>query len=204
MLVVFGHGPNVSRMTSPQSASSRFGRKTAALAATIALAVGVSAGAAAIASLPAEAASRPVSTKAEYDKIKKGQSDPEVTEIIGGKGQRIGGCKIGEYCDGPGGGIAKVQYDNYDWRSTGGASVGVTFVNGKVSTKERYGQSTVTTSEYKHIRKGMSYAKVKSIAGGPADFRDGTRRYWSYDDNKRWVVIKFKSGKVSTKSLKRY
>ena len=164
----------------------------------------MSAGAAAIASLPAEAASRPVATKAEYDKIKKGQSYPEVTKIIGGKGQRIGGCKIGEYCDGPGGGIAKVQYDNYDWRSTGGASVGVTFVNGKVSTKERYGQSTVTTSEYKHIRKGMSYAKVKSIAGGPADFRDGTRCYWSYDDNKRWVVIKFKSGKVSTKSLKRY
>jgi len=154
---------------------------------------------------PAAAASRAVATKAEYAKIKKGQSYAEVVKTIGGKGKRVGGCLIGEYCDGTDGGIAKVRYDHYDWKSIGGATVSVSFVNAKVSEKSRWGEEVITKPEYTRIRKGMTYKQVKKIAGGQPYERSGRTYRWDYERNDRAVRIKFsKSGHVRSKSIVRF
>jgi len=78
---------------------------------------------------PAEAATVVV-TKAEYRKIKKGQSYAKVKRIVGGRGDYLGHCVEG-------GGLCTSTSRWYWWKSTSGTHVWVGFDHGEMKRKFR-------------------------------------------------------------------
>lgn len=160
--------------------------KVVGVAATLALTIGGS-----VASAPAaEAAPKSVATVKEYKKIKKGQSLAKVQRIIGSKGHRSERSSD-----------ANVPWI---WRGTQGKDVYVSVFNGTVTGKWRIPDKTVTKSEYKKIKKGQSYKKVKSIIRekGKLSWQQGNekRYYWSSEGCDRFVNVLFVRGKVKKKS----
>ena len=128
---------------------------------------------------PASAARRSVATKAEFNRIQNGQTLNQVRKIIGSSGDMV-------------------DPYTYRWNSTGGRIVGVYFVEGRVADKER--MVVASLSEYKKIKKGQGYSRVKNIIGGRSQFsyQDDDVRYrvWLSPDLSKIIVITFAHGKV--------
>jgi hypothetical protein len=88
--------------------------------------------------------------------------------------------------------------DLYRWKSTRGRYVFVFFDDGKVIGKQR--SVVASLSEYKKIKRGNSYNRVKKIIGGPSQysFQDNEVRYrvWFSPDLRNIITIAFDHGKV--------
>ena len=180
-------------MTSPSQLASEVGaphrvqdawrRRAMRLVSAVLVSLALAVGTMAFTAAPASAASKTVATRAEYKKIHTGQSLSQVRKIIDSSGDRL-------------------QPGVYKWRSTGGRMVVVYFNKGEVVNKERL--VVASLKEYKKIKKGQKYTKVKKNIGGLSQFSyqvdDVRYRVWVSPDLSKTIVVRFAHGKVIGKS----
>jgi len=168
-----------SEVSTPRSLPSAWRQRLVRFVTAVFVSLALALGAMAFTAAPATAASKSVATRAEYKKIHGGQSLSKVRKIIDSSGDRL-------------------RPGVYKWRSTGGRIVVVYFNNGVVVGKDRL--VVASLKEYKKIKKGQKYAKVKKNIGGLSQFsyQDGDVRYrvWASPDLSKTIVIKFAHGKV--------
>lgn len=138
----------------------------------------------------ANAAPKSTATVKEYKKIKSGHGLSKVRSIIGSAGRQVtSGESRGSYA--------------FVWRGTGGNDVYVRFAAGKVTEKLRIADMTVSRAEYKKIKKGQSYGKVKGVVREKGQIFWGydreTAYYWCAADPRYYVVAYFDRNKLQAK-----
>jgi hypothetical protein len=155
------------------------GRRVPRLVTAVLVALALAFGTLGLVATPAQAASKSRATNAEFNKIKNGQTLSQVRGIIDSSGERL-------------------APDLYRWKSTKGRYVFVYFEDGKVVGKQR--SVVASLSEYKKIKRGNSYNRVKKIIGGPSQysFQDNEVRYrvWLSPDLRNIITVAFDHGKV--------
>ena len=168
-----------SDVSTPRPLTSEWPRRIVRFVTAVLVSLALALGSVAVTAAPASAARKSVATHAEYKRIHDGQSLGHVRKIIGVSGEQL-------------------QSGVYRWKSTHGRIVVVFFDGGQVVGKERL--VVASLKEYKKIKKGQKYTRVKKIIGGLSQVSyqadDVRYRLWLSPDLRKTIVIRFAHGKV--------
>lgn len=158
------------------------GRKTARFLTAVLVALALALGTVGFTATPASAARKSLATNAEFKKIREGQTLSQVRSIIDSAGEQI-------------------EPGVYRWKATRGRIVVVYFEDGQTVYKQRL--VVASLREYKKIKRGQKYSRVKKIIGGLSQYsvQDNDTRYriWLSPDLRRTITVTFRGGKVVDK-----